>query len=604
VTGPGAAGTLDPKVMDVLLVLAEQAGEVVPREDLLTRLWPNVVVTDEVLSRCVYELRRQLSHAGGSDEFRTLIETLPKRGYRLHGEVVPLSPGGAAKRAPARALAWVAAAVVVSLVAIVGYRNFGHPEDPARPAVAARYSIAVLPFADMSETQDQAYLADGVAEEILDKLNQDKDLRVIARTSSFVFRGKNVDVAEIARKLEVTHLLEGSVRRSGDNLRVTAQLIATKDSSHVWSTTFDRRVGDLFAIQDEIAVAVATALRATLNLGRRGVSPARDFAAYDMVKQAEFLYYRRAPGDIDRSVELFEQALRLDPHDARVWADLAGAYAMQAWSLDPPSDLLRAKQGRAALRAVELDPSLGIAHARLAQYYWEGGDEELARKHLDRAVELDPEEPLVLAYVARRAAESGDFDTAIVHQRRALLRDPMNSVIRHNLGVQLAAAGRLKEALATFRALKQINPDIDPNLSVEIPRLLVLLGRDEEAVSEAVRLPAGELRDHALAFLNRSDAHRKEADAALRRFEEHERAPRAEVAEHLLMDSVRLAENYAFRGLNAEAFETLEKRRAALMALREAQQYSRQFRIEVRSAPFLRPLQADARWAALLAESN
>ena len=254
----------------------------------------------------------------------------------------------------------------------------------SRPPVDGRVaSIAVLPFADLSDTRDQAYLADGVAEEILDTLDQKTDLRVIARTSSFAFRGKQIDVAEIARKLDVTHVLEGSVRRSGDSLRVTAQLIAATDSSKLWSRSFDRRVGDLFAIQDDIAVAVAGALRTPLNLNRADASAQPDFAAYALVKQAEYAYWRRAPGDIDRSVELFEEALKLDPHYARAWAGAGGCLWLEGLR---PSILrpTRCAPGRdkPPLRAVELDPSLAFAHARLAQYYGSAGDMELVRKHM------------------------------------------------------------------------------------------------------------------------------------------------------------------------------------------------------------------------------
>ncbi len=508
------------------------------------------------------------------------------------------APTGAAAVTRGRGRRWVfgalaAATPILLAIALLVVR------PPVDGPVA---SIAVLPFADLSKTRDQAYLADGVAEEILDTLNRNTDLRVIARTSSFAFRDKQIDVAEKARRLDVTHVLEGSVRRSGDSVRVTAQLIAAIDSSKVWSRTFNRRAQDLFAIQDEIAVAVAGALRTTLNLDRADAPAQRDFAAYDLFKQAEYAYWRRAPGDIDRSVELFEEALNRDPHDARAWAALAGAYAMQAWSLDPPSDALRAKQGHAAMRAVELDPSLAFAHLRLAQYYGPAGEEVLVRKHFHRALQLDPDDPLVLGYMSGDALDIGDLDAALAYQRRALLRDPMNPVARQNLGVILTAHRRLNEALATFRTLEEINPDVDPDVQVEIPRLLVLLGRDEEAVSEAMRLPAGEFRDHALAFLNRSPVYRQEANAALRRFEEHEEAMRAGLPGHQLADSLRLAENYAFRGLNEEAFETLTNNLAALAVSTGAHWHLWRLRHELGISPFVEPLRADPRWAALLAE--
>jgi tetratricopeptide (TPR) repeat protein len=252
---------------------------------------------------------------------------------------------------------------------------------------------------------------------------------------------------------------------------------------------------------------------------------------------------------------------------------------------------------------VELDPTLAFAHTRLAQYYGSEGEEELFRRHLDRAFELDPNDPLVLSVVASETMYAGDHHTALTLQRRAVVRDPMNSVYRQNLGVMLAAGGHLEESLATFRSLTKINPDLDPGVQVEIPRLLALLGRYKEAASEAMRLPEGELRDHALAFLNRSAEHRKDADAAFRRFEEHARASPGSLPEHLLADSLRLAENYVDRGMDDQAFDVLGSWRSRLATHPESAMHVWRLRYELRISPFLKPLHKDPRWAAFLADS-
>ena len=586
VLGRGGRQQLDPKVMGVLVMLAEHAGHVVARDDLLARLWPNVVVTDEALSRCLYELRRQLSLAGGSDELRAIVETLPKRGYRLNAEVAPLEPHAKATSGSSRQTARIGWGLATAAI-LVGVALLLNRPGPAES------SIAVLPFADMSETQDQGYLADGIAEEILDKLNQATNLRVIARTSSFSFRGTNLSVAEIAQMLDVTHVLEGSVRRSGDSVRVTAQLIATHDSSHLWSSTFERKLGDLFAIQDEIAAAVASALRSMLDLDTSTRPPSPKLAAFDLVKQGEYRYYRRAPGDIQRSIELFEQAIKVDSGYARAWADLAAAYSFQAWSVDPPSEALRAKQGDAALRAVELDPLLAIAQVRLAQYYWESGNETEGRKHINTAKMLDPNNPVVLGYLAADALDADDFETAISLQKRALLRDPMSSVLRQNLSTMLIAADRFEEALSNSKALMAVNPDASPDSEIEIPRMLVLLERHEEAAVAARRLPAGKYRDQALAMLLRAPDHRDEAAAALRRLENYVPTPPMDTPEHTIMDSVRLAEIYAFRGQPDKALAILVEKREALVHHPENAIYTWYLRHEARGAPFLKPLRAD-----------
>lgn len=597
--GPGGVVKLDPKVMGVLVMLAQNAGHVVLRSDLLERLWPGVVVTDESLSRCIYELRRQLSQAAGDEQLKDAIETLPKRGYRLMGEVTPIPPEVVARPFWKRPVP-ISAAALTLVAAVVGGMWVLAPASKPTPTTALASSIVVLPFEDLSETHNQAYLADGFAEEILDRLHHSTDLRVIARTSAFALRGKNLDVEEIARKLQVTHVLEGSVRKSGDSIRVTAQLIATADSSHLWSSTFERRLGDLFAIQDEIATAVASALRATLNLAERHSSPMPNIEAYDLVKRGEHFYYRRAPGDIERSVELFEQAVVIDPAYARAWAVLAGAYSFQAWAVDPPSEVLRARQGDAALRAVALDPSLAVAQARLAQYYEEAGDDANRRKHIQLAVQADPDDPLVLGYQASDALDADDFDTAIELHKRALLRDPLNSVIRQNLGVVLIADGRLEEALATYQALMAINPDASPDIEIEISRILALLGRLDEAASAALELPAGKYRDQAMALLGALPGHRDEADAALHRLEAYVPASPQDTLEYTIMDSVRLAEIYAYRGRPDRAFATLTAKFDSLRAHPQATIATWYLRRESRLAPFLMPLHADPRWAAFI----
>ncbi len=608
--GPGGRERLDPKVMDVLVMLAQHAGQVVLREDLLSRLWPNVIVTDEVLSRCIYELRRQLSQAGGSERYKEMIETIPKRGYRLIGEVAfPTAPPAATPpvRPKWRLPALIAAAAAVALLLIVvGQRVTDSPADShPLPAASAMNSIAVLPFVDMSEAHDQGYFSDGIAEEILNRLAQSSELRVIARTSSFSLRDRSLDVAEIARKLDVTHVLEGSVRKAGDRVRVTAQLIAASDSSHLWSDTFDRGLEDVFSVQDEIATSVATALQITLGGATlKGRMPA-SVEAYESFLKGEFFYYRRAPGDVERSVTYFKEATSIDPRYARAWAALAGAYSYLAWDGAQLNKELQRLQGEAALRAVELDPRLSVAHSRLSMFYAETSDGKKAEEHGRIAMALDPNEPMVLmSGMSGAAFDEGDFDKAIAIQRRIVARDPLNPVARQNLAVLLLAGGRFDEAMSEYRSVLELNPDASLDVEIELVRIPVLQGHYAEAYAAVTRMPEGKYRDHGLALLYRAPDHRAEADAALARLIRR----KSEAAESIVggvMDEVRLAEVQAFRGMTGEAFTTLTGKKDALERGPDSERpVVFYFQNEVRVSPFLKALHSDPRWSAIISEAG
>ena len=334
VSGPGGTFQLDPKVMAVLVLMAEHPGEVMLREDLVTHLWGNVVVTDDALTRCFYELRRGLSHAGGDERYRQLIETLPKRGYRLNASVravaSPGAPAAVTEPAPRRrGLALAAGLLGLFAVAAAAVYYWRLPDPAATPPGATSpYSIAVLPFLDMSESKDQRYLSDGVTEEILNHLTQAKNLRVISRTSTFALRDESLDVPEIGRRLDVDYVLEGSVRRSGNRLRITAQLIDVATNSHIWSKTYDRTIDDLFAVEDEIAASVGQELQVELaGDPAPGAAPA-SVEAYEFYLQGQFHYHRRSEGDTQRAINYYRQAVEVSPGFARAWAALAGAYSL------------------------------------------------------------------------------------------------------------------------------------------------------------------------------------------------------------------------------------------------------------------------------------
>jgi len=602
VTGPGCRVQLDPKVMGVLAILAERAGQVVPREELISRLWPDVVVTDDALSRCLYDLRRKLAAAGGSDEYRALVETLPKRGYRLNGVAESIEPPATADHISRRGpWLWTAAvAGIITLVAgvLLSLDREGVDPAPASATPRAVPRIAVLPFDDLSEKRDQQFLADGLTEDILNRLTRSEGLDVIARTSTFALRDQSLNIAEIARRLEVTHVLEGSVRRTGDRIRVTAQLIDAADSAHLWSETYDRDLGDLFTIQDEISMAVAAALETRLVLPAGYETENVD--ALVRFAQGEHFYFRRAPGDVERAVAAYTDAVTLDPGYARAWAALAGAYSFLAWRRDPPDRSLIEKQGEAARRAVALAPGLGVAHHRLGQFLFESSDLEAARRHWAESARLDPQNPLTLSLQAKLAVERGDFQAAVEIHRRIVAADPMALTYRANLAVMLVADGQLEAALEEIRNTRENFDGAEPDLDSEIALILVLLGRFPEAERVLAGMPEGRARDYGTALLYALPAKRTEADAALARLA---MTPNDSALRDDIVEVIRLAEIYAFRGQEDEAFATLEGKKETLASRSDiSASFLGYLRYEARLSPILKSLHSDRRWAAFIAD--
>jgi TolB-like protein/Tfp pilus assembly protein PilF len=331
--------------------------------------------------------------------------------------------------------------------------HFAHASSkavaPADPATIPAKSVAVLPFVDMSQAKDQEYFSDGIAEELLNRLAQFSDLRVAARTSAFQFRGKNVDISEIARQLKVANILEGSVRKSGANLRITAQLIQASSGYHVWSQTFDRDASDVFKVQDEIAAAIADALESRLS-GRAAESrPATiDPAAYNDYLQGRAHFARRINDNLKLAVESFDRAIARDPTFAAAYAGRAFALALSGtwvpWLSNEESTELALV---AANKALELDPNSAeayVARALAGQPYLQTA---AVTADFERAFALAPENVDVLNFYGDFLESSGNLRRAEKLKRRAMALDPLAFVHPMNLSDILADQGRFDEAL-------------------------------------------------------------------------------------------------------------------------------------------------------------
>jgi len=319
----GEEVALRAKSFEVLTYLVERHGRLVTKTELIEGVWRDAAVTDNSLAQCLVEIRRALD-----DDAQRLIRTVARRGYIF---VAPLTvpvvefprnssePAPTLVPAPREALNWE---ILDATDAATG------ASDPC----GRQSSIAVLPFANMSADKENEYFGDGLAEEIVNVLARIPGMKVVGRTSSFFFRGKDIEVAEIGRRLNVEHILEGSVRKVGSRLRVSAQLIKAADGFHLWSGRYDREVTDLFAIQDEITEAIAGALRIKLSLDgatlRRHVPDLRAYEAF--LRGREHLLVRPSPESLARGKELLEQAIQFDPRFALPYSIMGAHYTIQA----------------------------------------------------------------------------------------------------------------------------------------------------------------------------------------------------------------------------------------------------------------------------------
>ena len=485
---------LEPRTMDVLAYLASHAGRVVPREEILEGVWRRHFVADATLSHAVAELRRVLGDSARRPRF---IETISKRGYRVVATVQPAV--GACEGPPA-------------LVERAG--DYG-AREPAVPP-----SVAVLPFVDMSAAHDQEYLCDGVAEEITNALAQLEGLKVAARTSSYALKGRLEDVREVGRRLGVGTVLEGSVRKSGNRLRVTVQLIDVADGLHLWSERFDRTDEDIFAIQDEISLGVVERLKVRLLageetlLGRRNPSNRQ---AYDLYLRGRHLLSRRRAGEAQQAVDYFEKAIAADSEYALPHIAIAELFSVLGlWGFLPPA-IAFGRALAAASRAVAIDDSLAEAHTWLAtvlffkDWDWERGNHHFARAlQLPRAgwtsgfgfgiYHLAGGRLGTVAQVAHRLAESeplssiaqtqaaaiqvgaGEFDSALAFLEKALELDPELPMALLWQGFCRAALGRLAEAVRPLRAAAASGLTAS---MIALPAVLVRAG-DPAAGREAV----------------------------------------------------------------------------------------------------------------------
>jgi TolB-like protein/DNA-binding winged helix-turn-helix (wHTH) protein/predicted Zn-dependent protease len=583
---------LEPREMRLLLCLADAAGAVVSVDRLLAQVWPDVVVGSASVYQAVSQLRKIL---GDVEPSPTYIATVPRKGYRLIAAVQRASAPDPTPQAPVvlRSTAvprrvWVVAGACVALALAAAYfladKAWLSKHTTAKPAtsvVVSDRSIAVLPFADMSEKKDQEYFADGMAEELINHLTRSPGLKVIARTSSFQFKGRNEDVRSIAGKLGVAHLLEGSVRKVGQELRVTTQLIRASDGMHLWSQTYDRNLADIFKVQDEISERVARALNTTLAITDQPIGHEADVEAYNLVLEGNYYKARRTKGDVEKAIQLYKKAIDLRPNYALPWARLASGYLTVAEAKGTPSPEDNAKILAALGTAIRLDPNLVWAYYTRAGFEiaikW---DWAAAQADHERMRELDPGIFLLPLALGDMALLSGHVDQAVQQYERAIELNPLDPIAMRALGVALCASDRLQDCLQYRLRLQQLHPELR-GINAFVGEARLLLGQVPEAFDAVQKEPEQDARLAGLATVFAAMGKHTESDAALKTLEES----------YAVDDAYEIAQIHAYRGEADASFEWLQ----------------RSFRMHnskilfIKTDPLLRNLRRDPRFQTLLA---
>ena len=473
-----------PKAFDLLVYLIENRDRVVDKDELLAQLWSGSVVTDSALNQIV---RKARALSGDDGNRQAVIRTVQRRGFRF--------------------------------VAAVQAARIGSP-GAVRANEAAEPSVAVLPFADMSPQRDQEYFCDGMVEEIITELARIPGLRVAARTSSFAFKHRADDVREIGRLLGVKSVLEGSVRKAGETLRVTAQLIDAATGFHLWSERWDRKLEDMLAIQAEIGLKIAAVLR---NSGGNGDGPVAVTFTTDDLCDRGFAHLSRTSRRSQRfALDLFKQALAIDPEAVRAWAGSALSHvvlyrttkstkhhrteamgaAKRATHLGPRSAMAWTAFGAASAidgdfagaqdayaRAIELDPSLFEAHHYFGHFCIEAGDYERAAAHYEAAAAARPDDYQALVFarqayrsLGRPADERDAAARQVAAAERALRADPTDARALSLSTGSLVVLGRIDEAHARTRRSIELEPD-EPYVHYNAACVLAQLGLVDEALA-------------------------------------------------------------------------------------------------------------------------
>jgi TolB-like protein/Tfp pilus assembly protein PilF len=586
----GTPTRLEPKAMQVLVCLVQRAPEVVTKEQLLNEVWPDTFVGDQVLATAIWQLRQALGNGGGRSE---VIETIPKRGYRLVAAVSTIPKNMAAEPDPAlkgKARTTLGRVTAVALlVTLAAAATWWRLHSNGRIT-----SIAVLPLANYSSDPDQEYFADGVTEELTTDLSHIDSIRVISRTSTERYKGTKKPLPEIGRELGVDALVEGSVQRSGERVRITVQLIQARTEKHLWAESYERKAGDLLTLRAEIASAVMREIRATVSpRARKALEQARN-----VPPEAHEVYLLgwsyASKGNFEKSIEYYQRAIQIYPDYVLAHAEMAESLA----NLDFVPERRSANYDKAVVaanRALELDPDLSEALLRFAdlKFYfdWEWSE---CDKGFRRARDVDPGSSDARYHYGLCLSQLGRDEEALPEMERYRELDPLVPRPYLQLGMILRHLGRLDQAIEQMKKGIELNPD-NPRLFERIGLFYTEAHRNADAAAAYTR--AKTLRGHTEDAERLRLAYQSSYEAFRSEYERQRRAALEKQLAQFQKDGSRpfaIATLYVELGEKDKAFEWLEK----------AYRSRSPMLTQLKAALAWDPVRSDPRYAAMLRRIN
>jgi TolB-like protein/DNA-binding winged helix-turn-helix (wHTH) protein len=560
--------------MEILLLLVQQRGELVTREQIVERVWGKDVYldTDNSINGAIRKIRQVLKD---DPEQARFIQTISGKGYRF---IAPITEPGAepdvSTPTPAaeptavedssgwrRRRFWLVLAftIIVLVGAVAAYFRWTSSQAKL-PRTHERTMLAVLPFENLTGDAGQEYFSDGMTEEMITRLGSlDPDhLGIIARTSVMHYKHSQEQLQQIANELGVQYVLEGSVMRDADKVRITAQLIQMKDQTHIWARQYDRQLKDLLTLQSEIAQEISDEIQTSLG-DRKSSTPAaqptlsaQEYEAYNLYLEGQYFWNKRTVAGFQQAINYFQQATAKDPNYARAYAGLAATYGLMAgYTGTRPSEFVP-KARAAALRALQLDDRLPEAHAALAlivqnhDYDWQTAEREF--KH---AIALNPNYATAHQWYAEHLAWRGRFDEALQESERARQLDPLSLIIAADNGATLYYARQFDRAIAQLAKVREMDPDF-PRASIILEAYLQkgMLG---EAMAGFKKMPSGNWPWYwsNAAYVYGRTGHANEAEQALRKL--------LVITRQQPVDSIVVVQAYLGVGNNNQALVWLEK---------------------------------------------